>query len=190
MLILPHPTSFFSYTCFIVLLVAGWYSYNDYYEANGVPASVYFRDVNFTDPDVRSQMESYTEQIAAMKYSGADQPSNFWLKDFNKFVETKGIESMSFEEQIQEFLADPVNYDLYGQDMVFNEDGIMTASRTLVRLDNVDPEDVIMSVDVLETQRAISASQPINKGLDDWKFFTFSEDYYICKIFDLFCRAL
>ena len=59
----------------------------------------------------------------------------------------------------------------------------MTASRTVIRLDNVDEEDVLETVDVLELQRSISEHQPINRGKDDWSFFMFSEDFLIWEFY-------
>jgi len=152
-----------------------WDAYQDYYEANGVRAGVYFRDVNFGDKDIQAQMESYVQELAAMPAAGEDEPFSFWLRDFQVFLENdSSLESLSFEEQIQKFLEDPVYFDSHHEDIVLDENGVMTASRTLIRLNNVDEEDVTEVVDVLELQRSISASQPVNDGRSDWAFFTFA----------------
>lgn len=143
---------------------------------------VFFRDVDFSNPDVRAQMESYVTELAAMPYAGENEPFEFWLRDFNDFVnkdEGGTLQSLAFEEQIKLFLEDPVNYDAHRDSIVLDENGMMTASRTLIRLNNMDEEDVVETVDVLELQRSISARQPINQGLDDWAFMSFSEDFYI-----------
>lgn len=156
-----------------------WDAYQDLYEANGVRAQVYFRDVDFSDKSIQDQMESYVAELAAMPYTGANEPFEFWLRDFKIFIQNENLSALSFEEQIKLFLDNPAYNDSYKDSIVLNEDGVMTASRTLIRLDNVDEENVVETVDVLETQRDISGSQPINKGKDDWAFFTFAEDYYI-----------
>jgi Niemann-Pick C1 protein len=161
-----------------------WDTYQDHYEANGVRAEVFFRDVNFADESIRSQMEAYVQELADMPYSGENEPFEFWLRDFNEFVDNDTtLQGMSFEEQIQLFLADPVNFDNFNEDIVLNEDGVMTASRTMIRLDNVDEQDVLETVDVLELQRSISKSQPINRGKSDWSFFMFSEDFLIWEFY-------
>lgn len=156
-----------------------WDAFQDLYEANGVRAGVYFRDINFADQDIQDQMEAYVSELAAMPYSGDDEPFEFWLRDFRGFVEGESLEDLVFEEQIKRFLQDPNFYDSYNEDIVLDADGKMTASRTLIRLDNVEEEDVQEVVDVLELQRSISKSQTVNRGKDDWSFFMFSEDFLI-----------
>lgn len=161
-----------------------WDAYQDYYEANGVRAGVYFRNVDFSDASIRDQMEAYVTELAAMPAAGENEPFQFWLRDFRDFVATdQELEELAFEEQIKLFLADPIYYDSHHEDIVLDENGVMTASRTLIRLNNVNEEDVLEVVDVLELQRSISASQEVNEGLDDWSFFTFSEDYYIWEFY-------
>lgn len=143
---------------------------------------VFFRDVDFANTDVRDQMETYVSELAAMPYAGENEPFEFWLRDFNDFVENNegaSVQDLAFEEQIKLFLEDPVNYDAHHDSIVLDENGVMTASRTLIRLNNMDEEDVVETVDVLELQRSISANQPINQGLSDWAFMSFSEDFYI-----------
>ncbi|CAB9509581.1 Pick C1-like protein 1 [Seminavis robusta] len=164
--------------------IQGWWtSYNDYYEANGVRAGVYFRDVDFSSQDIQDQMESYVQELAAMPYSGENEPFSFWLRDFREFVASENIESLVFEEQIKLFLENPLHYDAHHEDIVLNEEGVMTASRTLIRLDNIDEENVLEVVAALELQRSISANQLINKDKDEWAFFTWAEDYYIWEFY-------
>lgn len=128
-------------------------------------------------------MEAYVLELSSMPYAGEDEPFEFWLRDFKVFVEEQGIPDLTFEEQVQKFLEDPIYFDSYSEDIVLDENGVMTASRTLVRLDNVNEEDVLETVDVLELQRSISASQPVNQGRNEWAFFTFAEDYYIWEFY-------
>ena len=160
-----------------------WDSFQDLYEANGVRAEVYFRDVDFADERIQDQMEMYVNELAAMPYSGADQPFDFWLRDFKVFVDENSLVDAAFEEQIKMFLQDPNFYDSYNEDIVLDANGVMTASRTLIRLDNVDEEDVQEVVDVLELQRSISRRQFVNRGKDDWSFFMISEDFLIWEFY-------
>jgi Niemann-Pick C1 protein len=179
-------TQFFDFTTVIPsdsYIQPWWDTYNDLYEANGVRSSAYFRDVDFSDPSIQDQMESYVQELGNMPAAGEGEPFSFWLRDFRVFVEDQQLDAMTFEEQVQLFLADPIQFDAHGEDIVLNADGVMTASRALIRLDNVDENDVLEVVDALELQRGISESQPINQGLDDWAFFLFSEDFYIWEFY-------
>lgn len=161
-----------------------WDAYQEHYEANGVRAGVYFRDVDFSDPKVQDEMESYVTELAAMPAAGENEPFRFWLRDFRDFVDKdQELEGLTFEDQIKLFLDDPIYHDSYHEDIVLDENGVMTASRTLIRLNNVDEENVVEVVEVLELQRSISASQPVNEGLDEWKFFVFAEDFYIWEFY-------
>ena len=160
-----------------------WDAYQDHYEANGVRAQVYFRDVDFGDESIQEQMESYVAELAAMSFSGEGEPFEFWLRDFRLFVEEDSLQALSFEEQIKRFLENPVYYDSYNEDIVLDANGVMTASRTLIRLDNVNEEDVLETVNVLELQEGISENQPVNRGKDDWAFFMFSEDFLIWEFY-------
>merc|ERR1712150_468419 len=160
-----------------------WDAYNNFYESNGVRAGVYFRDVNFSDPSIRDQMEVYVNELIDLKYT-ANETSNFWLEDFKSFISNDtSLETLTFEEQIEIFLNDPIQYDAHSDDIVLDEKGVMTASRTLLRFDYVDEEDVLEAVDALEAQRDVTTSQPINQDKKDWSFFTFAEDYYIWEFY-------
>lgn len=160
-----------------------WTAYQDHYEANGVRAGVYFRDVDFGDKNVQDQMETYVKELAAMPYSGENEPFDFWLRDFKSFVEEKSPQNLVFEDQVKEFLEDPNFYDTYNEDIVLDARGKMTASRTLIRLDRVNEQDVRDTVDALELQRSISGGQPLNRGRDDWSFFMFSDDFLIWEFY-------
>lgn len=182
-------TQYFDFTSVIPsdsYIQTWWDAYQDHYEANGVRSEVYFRNVDFADQSVQDQMEAYVQELAGMKYAGENEPFSFWLRDFRVFVDTEevaGVQDLAFDQQIELFLQDPVYFDSHHEDIVLDDNGVMTASRTLIRLNNVNEEDVVETVDVLETQRSISASQPVNEGLDDWSFFTFAEDYYIWEFY-------
>lgn len=118
-----------------------------------------------------------------MPYSGENEPFDFWLRDFKTFVHDESLEDLNFEEQVKLFLEDPNYFDQHNEDIVLDENGKMAASRTLIRLDNVDEQDVQDTVDALELQRSISESQPVNRGKDDWAFFMFSEDFLIWEFY-------
>ena len=81
------------------------------------------------------------------------------------------------------FLSDPVNFDLYGTNIVRDEQGTITASRVRLHFENVDEEDVKEQIDTLKEQRDITARQPINVGLTDYSFFNYDNNYNIWEFF-------
>jgi Niemann-Pick C1 protein len=179
-------TQYFDFTKVIPAdsYIQGWWtSYQDYYQANGVRASVYFRDVDFSSKDIQDQMESFVQELAAMPYAGENEPFSFWLRDFRDFLESEGLEDLTFEEQIKRFLENPIHFDSHHEDLVFDDNGVMTASRTLIRLSNIDETNVLEVVEALELQSSISASQPVNQNQDDWAFFMQAEDFYIWEFY-------
>jgi hypothetical protein len=111
-------------------------------------------------------------------------PTFFWLQDFTAFETTNeaALAGMTFEEKLTEFLADPVFFSLYGNDIVRDPDtGVVTASRTAIILDQVDSLSVKNQIKTIKDQRALTKSQPINEGLGKgkWRFFTFVDLYFI-----------
>jgi Patched family len=179
-------TQYFDFTKVIPAdsYIQGWWtSYQDYYQANGVRAGVYFRDVDFSSKDIQDQMESFVQELAAMPYAGENEPFSFWLRDFRDFVESEGIEALTFEEQIKRFLENPIHFDSHREDIVLDANGVMTASRTLIRLSNIDESNVLEVVDALGLQNSISERQPSNQNKEDWAFFMHAEDFYIWEFY-------
>ena len=83
---------------------------------------------------------------------------------------------MTFEEQIGKFLQVDVYRELYDQDIGRDPDGTVTETRAEIHI-RVNVRDLKATTDMLDNLRAISASQPINQGTDDWKFFTYTHQY-------------
>lgn len=171
-----------------------WEAYQDYYERTGVRPGAYFRWVDQSDPDIQAQMEEYVNDLVEMapeRNDGAgwisEQPVFFWLRDFHRFVNnetTDEVRKLTFGEQVQEFLEDPVYGPLYEEDIVFSDDGSeVIESRTFLEMDGVDQDIVKEAIDALEDQREVSANQEINQGQKDWRFFSFSENYYIWEFY-------
>jgi predicted RND superfamily exporter protein len=191
-----------------------WDTFTTYTAGSGVAPFVVFRGVNQSDAGIQQQMEDYVNALVAMEQV-EDQPEFFWLRDFQTFTNsnqsvaealatlpssdqeefagftnsTSTIAEMmavlSFEEQLDVFLAVPVFYQLYSDDIVRDADGMISASRTTVRMTKVDQQIVFNQVDALETQRIVTESQPANNpdDPDNWAFFTFGELYYIWQFY-------
>jgi len=157
-----------------------YYRSEDYSEISGVEPDVCFRYVDQSDPDIQDQMEDYVNQLVdTVQFT--EQPPFFWLRDFKAFVSnsTHNLTDLHFNDQLDAFLADPIYFDLYDNNIVRDGDGNIVASRLHMRMDNVNQEDVVASIAALEDQRYVGASQPINEGRSDWAFFTWANQYYI-----------
>lgn len=138
-------------------------------------------------------MREYLKELTTVK-AIENEPEFFWLDDFEKFVDnhpnTTSIRSLPFNEKIALFLDDPVYKDMYDDDIIRDEDSNVIYSRCFINMDNFDWENIKEQMDALEDQRAVSARQPINKGHDDWRFFTYADNYdlwefYIASIEEL-----
>ena len=160
-------------------------SMNSYTERAGVYTNAYFRDVDQSDPDVQRQMESYLNDL--VKDADVDPPIYFWVWDFRKYTATRAQEddtfaNKTFAQQMDDFLAEPMYHALYDEDIGREEHGPLTGqvweSRCKLHV-NVDRRSSKATVDMLANLREISGSQPINQGVDDWKFFTYDDVYHL-----------
>jgi Niemann-Pick C1 protein len=57
-------------------------------------------------------------------------------------------------------------------------------------MDQVDFEEITQLVDALKDQREVSAAQPVNKGQKNWRFFTFTGEYYIWEFYSVAASEL
>eukprot|EP00978_Attheya_sp_CCMP212_P018897 scaffold52251_cov47-Attheya_sp.AAC.1 len=155
----------------------------DYTEDLAFQPEVFFRDVDVSDPEVQASMNKYVSDLTTLD-SITELPISFWLQDFTAFETTNqaALAGMTFEEKLTEFLADPVFFSLYANDIVRDPvTGVVTASRTTVIMDQVDGLDVTNQVKTIKDQRALTRKQPINEGLGKgkWVFFTYLDLYFI-----------
>jgi len=145
-----------------------------YSQRDTLPANVYFRDVDQSDPEVRKQMESFMNDLAAMD-SVSEAPRFFWVYHFNEFLNrTVGItDDLSFNDQIAAFLDYPITRDLYEKDIVLDEEGNIVESRGYLFMDNVDMSSVGDQIKALDEQLVVTEAQPINEGRDRFAFFLY-----------------
>lgn len=118
----------------------------------------------------------------SMPSAGRYPTFDFWLFEFDQFVEKANIIRQPFEAQLQQFLSVDI-YESHKENIVLGAHGMMLASRTMLAYDNHDYEDVKESVHALELQEEISAAQPANRGRKNWAFFTGEADYYIWEFY-------
>lgn len=141
-------------------------------------AGVYFRDVDFSNPVVQVQMTQYVNDLVALPYI-TSPPLTFWLLDFILWRRGNSlVQQLDFNAQVDLFLKIDQYKDLYSRDIARDENGTITASRTFIVFDRVDPYDVNEQTDAFLAQRKVTMDQSINEGSGDSHFFTFGSIYY------------
>ena len=94
----------------------------------------------------------------------------------------------TFEEKVDIVLNIPEIRDVYGEDIVRDEEGRITASRCYIYIRHLDLKDIKEQIDVLLDQRAVTLAQPINQlpeNKDELPFFTFDDLYYYWQLVSL-----
>ena len=148
-------------------------------------ANVYFRDVDFSDENVQQEMYDFVNDIVDTPYVSS-QPFLFWLRDFDIFL--KGnifLETESFNDKIDLFLKTEPYSKLYGGDIIRDENGTMIASKTTILFDKVPLYDIQGEIDAFNMQNELTASNPVNQGEEDSKFFLFSGRFYSWEVSSL-----
>jgi len=157
-------------------------AFGDYSARSSVIPQAYFRYVDQSDKAIQDQMEQFVNDLVTID-AIVDQPSFFWLRDFKVFVADEGLTNISFEDQVSTFLQNPVYNELYGDNIVLDDNGVISSSRVTIPMDNVDIENVREQIDALNDQDRVTAEQPVNKGQSDYRFFTFEETYKIWEFY-------
>jgi len=140
---------------------------------NTAGVNVYFRDVDQSDKEIQSQMLSFMEDLLAMN-SVLYRPEFFWLWHFNDYVNLTAKDDEPFSDQLASFLEIQEFHDLYGKQIILDDDGNIITSRGYYSMDGVDFEVVQSPIDALIEQREVTAAQPINQGKADMPFFSYS----------------
>jgi hypothetical protein len=149
---------------------------------------VYFRDVDQSDPEIQQQMRDYIDELAALPQIGEDPPF-CWVRDFCRLKEDffddqyAWADDLPFTEQLSLALANPTIREIYGEDIVRDEYGNITASRCLLFLRNLDLDLVTDQIDMLNGQRNVTKSQPINQGREEWAFFSFDTIFFYWELY-------
>ena len=156
-----------------------WNNYGLYVSPGATTIEVIFRDVNESDPLIQEQMTDFVDDLVALPQISS-QPTYFWVRDFQNFVnETLGVQNLTFTDQLDHFLGVPVYQSLYKDHIVRDETGEVTASRTLLSVDQLKQGDTVALVEWMGAQRHVSDIQPANRNREDWAFFTHASIYYI-----------
>ena len=160
-----------------------WNTSQEHTLASGVRGELYFRFVNQADPDIQDQMEQYVNDMVSIRQI-TSQPQFFWLRYFKTHLaENPSIQNLPFNEQIADFLSDPINKKLFGDDMVLDADGNVIESRCSLSMEGLDQDVVTEAIEALADQHAVSARQPINQNRDEFAFFYFDTSFFIFEFY-------
>ncbi|CAB9501833.1 Pick C1-like protein 1 [Seminavis robusta] len=166
----------------------------DTYSEQVMGINVYFTGVNQSDPDVQWEMIEYMQDLIAMPAVNRTPSPFCWIIDFEARKNTPEfqlINDMSFSDQVSLALNHPVIKEAYGDDIVQDENGTIIASRCWLNPKYLDLDSVSQQIDLLNDQRAVSSAQPANKGsLDNMKFFTYSNLYFIWELYSVAVNEL
>jgi len=151
-----------------------WEALDEYQARSFAAPFAYFRYVDQSNMTIQQQMNNYITALVSLD-SIEDPPDSFWLWDFYGFLGSLPMSAgdLSFNELMDLFLAQPAYYEMYNDHIVRDSQGNVTESRVLLFMDRVSWDDIRGQIDALEDQRSLTASQPVNRGQRDWRFFTY-----------------
>lgn len=153
------------------------------YSVQIIKIGAYFRDIDQSDIDVQEQMDSYLTELSGIKAID-EEPPFCWFRDFRKFEEENqdmvaSVGNLTFAQKMKFALSIPAIREVYGGDIVMDENDTITASRCWLFMKHLDMEDVQAQTDMLLEQRKITYHQPINEGRRRPAFFSFDIWYII-----------
>ena len=125
-----------------------------------------------------------------------------WVRDFQELFEQytanvtdpvilQALDEMTFLERLDLALADPTIREIYGQDIVRDEEtGDILASRCYLFLRNIDLKNVEEQIEMLADQREVASVQPINQDKNDWSFFAWDEMFFYWEAYAVAVKEL
>jgi len=182
------PTSLLPSDSYVVDFVNA----NDSYNSNndGIAVGIYFRELDPSLPSNQDAMNKMVQDVVALDQVDAE-PVFYWLRDMTAWLDGDDVsdetKNAGFNEQVTAFLDIPENTLAYGQDIVRNDNGDVTASRTFVFFNGIGV-DSQKGVEALFDQRDVTKDQPLNDGRDvngDWVLFTYAGNYYLWEFFSV-----
>ena len=161
----------------------------DEYSSEMVPLGIYFRNLNQSDAIVQEHMRNYIDDLMSLEQLDVPPPV-CWVRDFHKqnFTELEvgiDLELLSFNDQLSLAMTDPRIQKVYGNDIIRAENGDIISSRCFLFLRNIDFDVVQSQVDMLNEQRAVTASQPLNQDREDWSMFSFVDLYLMWEFYSV-----
>jgi Patched family len=147
-----------------------------------------------SDSYIQEQMTEFVNEISEMEPIGVP-PDFFWLRDFEQLASSGQLEELgidlddlTFNQQIDLALSVPEIDQIYGQDIVREEQsGNITASRTVLYIRDLDLTNIHDQIEMLRDQEEITDAQPINAPENqkngELSFFTFDDMYFYWELF-------
>jgi len=175
----------------------------DEYSSLKVPLVIYFRDVNQSDPIVQGEMRNYIQALSDLPQ--IQQPPDFcWVIDLYDYMTGASHKDMSeedakqaativaavqsenrtFTQQLDMVLNIPTIRDVYGSDIVRDEDGNILTSRCYLSARHIDLKSIEEQTTLLFNQREITAMyQPKERpNKNELSFFAFNELFYYWEL--------
>jgi Niemann-Pick C1 protein len=162
---------------------------NDY-ATEMVPVGVYFRDIDQSNETVQQQMREYIDGLINLEQMGSPPPF-CWVRDlanedlFSEEAIGFNISSWSFNDKLNLALSDPRIRQVYGEDIVRDEDGNITASRCYLFLSNIDFEVVQSQIQMLNDFSAVTVAQPLNQGQAKFRAFAFTDLMFLWEFYSV-----
>ncbi|CAB9514752.1 Pick C1-like protein 1 [Seminavis robusta] len=169
--------------------VADYLDAVDAYAAEMVPLGIYFRGIDQSNETVQQQMRDYIDELMQLEQLDK-QPPFCWVRDLANdevYEEALGVDlsSFTFNEKLNLALSDPRVRQVYGEDIVRDEQGNITASRCIVFLSKIDFDHVQSQIKMLDDQRAVAVVQPLNEGQENFRMFTFADLYFLWEFYSV-----
>ena len=167
--------------------------------------TIYFRDVDQSDPLIQDQMREYIAALSELPQ--IRHPPDFcWVNDLNAYMTGEASEEMSedqarqaqviaravqygnktFAEQLDVLLNIPIVKEVYGGDIVRDEHGNILTSRCTIFVRYIDMENIAEQTQMLYDQRQVTALyQPKVEGVaktGQLSFFAFDEMFYYWEL--------
>jgi hypothetical protein len=153
------------------------------YSVQTIMLGAYFHGVDQSNDDVQAQMFDYLTELSEIDAIGGSPPF-CWFRDFKKFEEDyadvlDSVGNLTFNQKLDLALGNAAIQEVYGGDIVRDEDGNVTASRCWLFIKHLDMQDVHAQTEMLLEQRDITLNHPGNQGRSEPAFFSFDIWYII-----------
>lgn len=183
-----------------------------------VAMAAYFQGVDQSDPEIQQQMRIFVDDLTNLDQVG-EPPRFCWVRDMMEILESESAQehfatsstyqgiseskrnqmalladtlkegNFTFEEKMNFMLNMPGIREVYGDDIVLDEDGKVTASRCYIFIRNLDLLDIKDQINMLNDQREVTLNQPINQ-LSEFQdvpaFFSFDDLFYYWQLVGVF----
>jgi Niemann-Pick C1 protein len=170
-------------------LSAFTYATAEYSSDVRIQSHLYFRHADQSDEAIQDQMNDYITGIGEL-YMMQDKPDFCWLRDFKTYTSQSDNSDVPFNEQLNDFLSITSYNMLYANHLVRDMNGTLLSSRCVIYIVNINPDDANDQVDSLLATEAVTASQPINAGKQDWSFFNYSTVYNMWACYSVLVNEL